>query len=70
MTVCLSKLDKVLLYASPVAQLVKEPTYNEGDLASIPGLERSLAEGGSLLQYSGLENSTDYTVHGVKNSRT
>ena len=37
-----------------------------GDLGSIPGLGRSPGEGkGYPLQYSGLENSMDYTVHGV-----
>ena len=36
-----------------------------GDLGLIPGLGRSPGEGNSYaLQYSGLENSMDYTVHG------
>ena len=36
----------------------KESYCNEGDLGSIPGLERSAGEGNSYpLQYSGLENS-------------
>ena len=36
----------------------KESACNAGDLGSIPGLERSPAEGsGYPLQYSGLENS-------------
>ena len=49
----------------------KESAYNVGDLGSIPGLERSPREGkGYPLQYSGLENSMDYTVHGVAKSRT
>jgi len=40
--------------------------WNEGDLASIPGLGRSPGEEkGYPLQYSGLENSKDSTVHGV-----
>ena len=44
----------------------KEPTCNVGDLGSIPGLGRSLGEENSYpLQYSGLENSRDYIVHGV-----
>ena len=47
----------------------KESTCNAGDLGSIPGLERSSGEGkGYPLQYSGLENSTDYTLHGVTES--
>ena len=42
-----------------------------GDLGSIPGLGRSPGEGkGYPLQYFGLENSMDYTVHGVTKSRT
>ena len=42
-----------------------------GDLGSIPGLGRSPGEGkGYSLQYSGLENSMDYIVHGVAKSRT
>ena len=40
-----------------------------GDLGSIPGLGRSPGEGkGYPLQYSGLENSMDYIVHGVEKS--
>ena len=42
-----------------------------GDLDSIPGLGRSPGKGkGYPLQYSGLENSMDYKVHGVTKSRT
>ena len=42
-----------------------------GDLGSIPGLGRSPGKGkGYPLQYSGLENSMDYTVHVVTKSRT
>ena len=44
----------------------KESTCNVGDLGSIPGLGRSPGEGkGYPLQFSGLENSMDCTVHGV-----
>ena len=40
-----------------------------GDLGSIPGLGRSPGEGKSYpLQYSSLENSMDYIVHGVTES--
>ena len=54
-----------------MAQMVKYLPCNEGDLGSIPGLERSLGEGiGYPLQYSGLENSMDCIVHGVAKSRT
>ena len=49
----------------------KESACNEGDLGSIPGLGRGPGEGqGYPLQYSGLENSTDCTVHGVTKSRS
>ena len=49
----------------------KESACNAGDLGSIPGLGRSPGEGkGYPLQYSGLENSMDYIVHGVTKSRT
>ena len=43
----------------------KESSYNVGDLGSIPELGRSPGGGkGYPLQYSGLENSMDYTVLG------
>ena len=49
----------------------KEFTCNVGDLGSIPGLRRSPGERkGYPLQYPGLENSMDYTVHGVAKSQT
>ena len=49
----------------------QESACNAGDLGSIPGLGRSPGEGSSyLLQYSGLENPRDYTVHGVAKSWT
>ena len=44
----------------------KESSCNEGDLGLIPALERAPGEGnGYPLQYSGLENSIGYTVHGA-----
>ena len=49
----------------------KESACNVGDLGSIPGLGKSPGKGkGYPVQYSGLENSMDYTVHGVTKSRT
>ena len=48
----------------PCGSVVKESACNAGDLGSIPGLGRSPGEG------KGLENSMDYTVHGVANSQT
>ena len=42
----------------------KESACNVGDLGLVPGLGRSPGEGkGYPLQYSGLENFMDYTVH-------
>ena len=57
--------------SSFVAQLVKKiSAYNAGDAGSIPGLGRSSGEReGYPLQYFGLENSIDNTVHGVANSQ-
>ena len=55
--------------------MVKNPPANVGDTGSIPGLERSPAEGnGNPLQYSCLGNSRDIgawraTVHGVAKSQ-
>ena len=55
------------LWASLVAQLVKNSPANAGDLGSIPGLGRSPVEGKSYpCQYSGLENSMDYSPWGCK----
>ena len=49
----------------------KESTCKEGDLGLTPGLGRSPGEGNSYpLQYSVLENSMDYIVHGVAKSWT
>ena len=50
----------------PVSSVGKESTCNVGYLGSIPGLGRSPGEGKDYpRQYSGLENSMDYTVHGI-----
>ena len=55
----------------PCGSVGKESAYNEGDLGSIPGLERSPGEGkGYPLQYSSLESCMDYIVHGVTKSQT
>ena len=51
--------------------MVKESACNAGDPGSIPGLGRLPGGGkGYPLQYSGLENSMDCTVHGVAKSWT
>ena len=43
---------------------------NAGDTGSIPGMGRSPGEGkGYPIQYSGLENSMDFIVHGVAKSQ-
>ena len=55
----------------PDISIGKESACNEGDPGSIPGLGRCPGEGkGYPLQYSGLENSIDCIVHGVRKSRT
>jgi len=49
----------------------KESTCNAGDLGWTSGLGRSLGKGkGYSLQYSGLENSMDYSPWGHKESDT
>ena len=53
-----------MFWGFPCASAGKESTCSAGDLGSIPGLARSPGEGkGYPLQYSGLENSMDCTVH-------
>ena len=55
--------QRTIFNISLVAQLVKNPACNVGDLGLISGLGRSPGEGkGYPLQYSGLENSMDYVV--------
>ena len=50
----------------PCGSAGEESSYSVGDLGSILGLGRSAGEGkGYPLQYSGLENSMDCTVHWV-----
>ena len=57
--------------AFPHSSVGKESTCGEGDLGSIPGLQRSPGKGkGYPLQYSGLESSRDCIVHGVAKSWT
>ena len=59
------------LWGFPHSSVGKESAYNAGNPGSIPGLGRFPGEGkGYPLQYSGLENSMDYTVHGVAKSQT
>ena len=49
----------------PIGSAGEETAYNEGDVGSSPGLGRSPGEGkGYPLQYTGLENSMDYSPWG------
>ena len=69
---CLGEIGKhfIMIMDFPGGSAGKESACNAGDLGSIPGLERSLIGGkGYPLQYSGLENSTECTVHGVAKSQ-
>ena len=60
-----------MVEGSPDSSVGKKFVCSTGDLGSIPGLGRSPGEGkGCPLQYSGLENSMDYIVHGVSKSWT
>ena len=55
----------------PCGSAGKESACSAGDLSSIPELGRSPGEGkGYPLQYSGVKNSMDCTVHGVAKSWT
>ena len=65
------KSKSALLSGFPCGSACKESAHNVGDLGLIPGLGRSPGEGkGYPLQYSGLDNSRDYTVYGVTKSQT
>ena len=64
-------MSSYLRAPSLVALLGKESVCDAGDLGSTPGLGGSPGEGNdNPLQCSCLENSMDYTVSGVANSRT
>ena len=54
-----------------MAQLAKNPPAMQETLVCFLGWEDPLGEGkGYPLQYSDLENSMDYRVHGVAKSQT
>ena len=53
-----------------MAQLIKNPPAMRETWVRSLGWEDPLEKGSLPLQYSGLENSTDGTVHGVSKSRT
>ena len=60
-----------IIMGFPDSSAGKESTCTSGDPSLIPGSGRSAGEGISYpFQYSGLENSMDYTVHGGAMSRT
>ena len=59
------------LLGFPFGSAGKESACNAGDMGSILGLGRSPGKGkGYPFQYSGLENSGDFIVHGVAKSQT
>ena len=59
------KLPTQVFLGFPSGSAGKESAHNAGDLGSILGLGRSPREGTVYpLQYSGLENSTDYIANG------
>ena len=72
MIIFLAKLWYILGF--PHGSTGKESACSTGDVGSIPGLGRSqkgIPKGKDCpLQYSGLENYTDYIVHGVSKSWT
>ena len=65
------RLPTPVFMGFPCGSAGKQSTCNVGDLGSIPRLGRSPGEWkGYPLQYSGLENSMDFIVHGVAKSWT
>ena len=59
------RLPTPVFLGFPCGSAGKESSCNAGDLGSIPGVGRSPGEGiGYPLQYSGLENSMDYSPWG------
>ena len=64
-------LSKMLFnWASPVAQLVKNPPAMRKTWVWSLGWEDALEKGkANPLQYSGLQDPMDYTVHGVAKSQ-
>ena len=60
---CLMKWPRTIVWGFPDSSVGKASACNVGDLGLIPGLGKFPGEGkGYPLQYSGLENSMDYTV--------
>ena len=71
-TVCLNGFKIARFMVSfPCGSAGKESASDAGVLGLLSGLGKSPREGKSyLFQYSGLENSMDYIVHGVTKSLT
>ena len=66
-----ARLPTPVFLGFPYGSAGQESTWYAGDLSLIPGLGRYPGEGKSYpLQYSGLENSIECTVHGVAKIRT
>ena len=66
----LEKFIYTRLLGFPDSSVGKESACNARDPSLIPGLGRSAGGGRSYpLQYSSLENSMDYTVHGSQRVR-
>ena len=67
----LLQANYLTFYPYPCGSAGKESACKVGDLGSISGLGRSPGEGNYYpLQYPGLENSVDCSVHGVTKSQT
>ena len=65
------RLPTPVFLGFPGGSAGKESVCNAGDLGLIPESGRSLGEGKDYpFQYSGLENSMEYIVHGVAKSQT
>ena len=62
-------LHVVLTPGFPSGSAGKESAFSARDLGLMPGLGRSPGDGkGSPLQYSDLQNSMHYVVHGLANN--
>ena len=67
----MDRLPTLVFLGFPGGSAGKDSTCNVRNLGLIPGLGRSPGEGkGYPLQYSGLENSMDFKVHGIAESDT
>ena len=67
----MDKLPTPVFLGFPGGLAGEEYACNARDLCLTLGLRRSPGEGkGYPFQYSGLEDSMDYTVHGVAKSQT